>query len=350
MKRSSMLVKIPFFLKKYICLQLAIITFTIITSSCDRSIGGNVVGGGGREGEVVVVLNEEFKQTRAAEVVDEFLCDSYLLLPQHEPMFNLYFIPWAKFADPFTGFRNIIKADINSKHKEAKATMQQQDNRVVVNMTAPNVEAFADLFAKHAPKIIETLNMNERNVLLEYAKLNVHEKLYQHILDKHKVKLLVPQNYNIRIDTTNFVWLTLEAEKLSLGLILYHFDYTNQEQFKAEYLLNYRDSVLQKYIKGPLYPNKMSYMTTARQPVAPIVKELTYNNAYILEMKGLWKVTEDFMSGPFLSVAKADLEGRRIVIVEGYIYYPGENKRKFMRRFEPVVYNFDFLEKNLKHE
>lgn len=342
MSNQYILRKCYYWIKKS-SLVLMILFITIITS-CNRK-PGMIIGGGGREGEVVVVLNEEFKKGRAAEVIDEYLRDSYLLLPQHEPMFDIYYIPWAKFSDPFTGFRNIIKVDINPKYTESKAALQQYDRQVIVTMTAPNSEDFSDLFVKYAHQIVDALSMNEQRFMLEYAKHNVNKKLQQQILDNHQVNVLVPQNYTIHKDTTNFVWMSLEAEKLSLGLILYYFDYTDKNQFQSEYLLHHRDSVLRKYIKGPLYPKRMSHMTTMREPVAPFVKELNYNNNYMIEIKGLWRVTEDFMAGPFLSVAKPDLDGKRIVVLEGYVYYPGENKRKFMRRFEPIVYNFDFPKK-----
>ena len=316
------------------CILILATSCTEPTSSGSRS--------GGRESDVVVVLNREYHKAEPANIVDEYLCDSYLLLPQHEPMFKIYLIAWEDLSSTFSNFRNIIKIDINPKYSEPSAKMNQYDNQVIFNFNAPDPETFVELFQKHAQQVITALNESERKFAADYLKRAGDKNLQKHILNKHQVNLFVQKGFQIRKETDNFLWLSFETNKLSLGLILYYFDYTDVDMFKREYLLKYRDSVLEKHIKGPLYPDRMSYMTTMYDPVAPLYQEMNYKNSYMTEIKGLWRVTEDFMAGPFLSISKPDLDRKRIVTVEGYVYYPSENKRKFMRRFEGALYNFNF--------
>ncbi|MDD2564356.1 MAG: DUF4837 family protein [Salinivirgaceae bacterium] len=319
---------------------LLIASLLVINQSCSDQVG--ISSGGGREGEVVVVLNEMFEKGEAGKVIDQYLCDSYLLLPQHEPLFKLYVIPWNAFTNTFKGFRNIIKVDINPKYTESNAKMQQNKNQTVISLTAPNSDEFVTLFHKHSRQIVEALTLSEKQFALHQIKKGENKNLEVFIANKHDVNVVIPKGYEIRKDTTDFCWLSLETNELSLGYIIYHYPYTDKNTFTPEYLIHKRDSLLERYIKGPLYPTKMSYMQTMREPVAPLFKEFTIDNEYATELNGLWNITEDYMAGPFLSVTRLDKERNRVVTVEGYVYHPSEKKRKYMRWFNAMLSEFRF--------
>ena len=53
--------------------------------------------------------------------------------------------------------------------------------------------------------------------------------------------------------------------------------------------------------------------------------------------------------GPFLSTSRVDEERNRVVTVEGFVYYPSENKRKFMRWFEVITESVTFLRKRQRN-
>ena len=327
---------------------LCMATLLIINPSCSDNVG--ISSGGGREGEVVVVLNESFEKGEAGKVIDQYLCDSYLLLPQHEPLFKLYVIPWNAFTNTFKSFRNIVKVDINPKYKESNAKLQQNKNQTVIYLTAPNSDEFAKLFHKHSGQIVEALSLSEKQYALHQIKKGENKNLESFIANKHKVNVTIPKGYEIRKDTTDFCWLSLETNELSLGYLIYHYPYTDKNTFTPEYLIQKRDSILERHIKGPLYPNKISYMTTMREPVAPLFREFTVDNEYATELNGLWNITEDYMAGPFLSVTRLDKERNRIVTVEGYVYHPSENKRKHMRWFYAMLSEIKFPTKTLEKQ
>jgi hypothetical protein len=310
------------------------------TFSCSDNIG--ISGGGGREGEVVVVLNEDFQKGQAGEIVNQFLLDSYLLLPQHEPKFKLYVIPWNAFTNTFKGFRNIVRIDIDPKYTESNAKLQQNKSQTVINLSAPNSEAFVELFKKHGEQIVTALSLSEKLFAKEHIRKGVDKQLQKHLREKHNIEMNIPKGYQIRKDTSDFVYLSLETKELTLGIVIYYYPYTNPNVFSAGNLLSKRDSLLQRHVKGPLYPEKISYMTTLREPVAPLFRETKIENAYAAEIRGLWNITDDFMAGPFLSISRVDEERNRVVTVEGFVYYPSEKKRKYMRWFEVILEDVKF--------
>ncbi|MGI6479409.1 MAG: DUF4837 family protein [Salinivirgaceae bacterium] len=322
---------------------IASLLIILINQSCTDNIG--MASGGGREGEVVVVLNEEFQEGEAGKIIDQYLRGPYLILPQYEPLFKLYVISWYSFSETFKAYRNIVKVDIGSKYQESKALLQQNKNQTVVTLTAPTVHDFVELFEKHGTQIVNALSKSEREFAKRQIKKGDEVNLQKYLKNKHHVDMIIPQGYSIRKDTTDFVYLALETNELTLGIMIYYYPYIDKKAFTIDNLLSKRDSICKKHIKGPLYPEKMSYMTTSRDPFTPLLKESMIDNMYVAEIRGLWNVTDDFMGGPFLSTSRVDEERNRVVTVEGFVYYPSENKRKFMRWFEVITESVTFPKK-----
>ena len=59
-------------------------------------------------------------------------------------------------------------------------------------------------------------------------------------------------------------------------------------------------------------------------------------------MRGLWKVQNDFMGGPFVSLTVLDPSKKRVVTVEGNVYAPKNNKRNYIRQLEAMIYSLEF--------
>ena len=107
-------------------------------------------------------------------------------------------------------------------------------------------------------------------------------------------------------------------------------------------LLSKRDSICKNILRS-LYPEKCVYDNITRS-IYPLLESMI-DNMYVAEIRGLWNVTDDFMGGPFLSTSRVDEERNRVVTVEGFVYYPSENKRKFMRWFEVITESVTFPKK-----
>ena len=56
-------------------------------------------------------------------------------------------------------------------------------------------------------------------------------------------------------------------------------------------------------------------------------------------MRGLWRLINDYMGGPYISLAELDAAGQRVVVAFGYVYAPSKNKRNLLRQVEAMVYS-----------
>jgi hypothetical protein len=80
-------------------------------------------------------------------------------------------------------------------------------------------------------------------------------------------------------------------------------------------------------------------MTT--ETLIPIeTEQVNFGNKYAVETRGLWKLTNNTMGGPFLSYIFVDEELNRLYYIEGYVYSPGKDKRNSMKEIEAILTTF----------
>jgi len=65
-------------------------------------------------------------------------------------------------------------------------------------------------------------------------------------------------------------------------------------------------------------------------------------------MRGLWKVQNDFMGGPFVNVSFLDSVNNRIICMDAYVYRPNKDKRELLRELEAVMYTYTPVNKVAK--
>jgi len=68
-----------------------------------------------------------------------------------------------------------------------------------------------------------------------------------------------------------------------------------------------------------------------------------------MEIRGLWRVENAFMGGPFVSLSTVDETRNRVVTVEGFVYAPKADKRNLMRQVEAVVYSLQIMEEEMNN-
>ena len=86
-------------------------------------------------------------------------------------------------------------------------------------------------------------------------------------------------------------------------------------------------------------------MSTETEFVPPLVSYVPdFPAGYAVEMRGMWKVENDFMGGPFVSYTFADKRTGNLVTMEGYYYEPNQKKRNMVLQLEAILYSLKFVE------
>lgn len=295
----------------------------------------------GKAGELVIVISGKSWDDIPGKILRQTLAQPQQSLPQDEPLFDLISVPHEAFKDIFQTTRNIIQTRISPIVENPGVTFT--DNvwaypQATVQINARNNEEFETLFAENSDRIIAYFLKAERERMAENYR-NYHDIAVKNTLDqKYDILLNLPPGFQITSEAENFVWIRYETPEISQAVMVYWFPYTSDSTFTVSYLLDKRDSILRANVPGPI---QGSYMATERR-VEPLFQIIRHNKNYAADIRGLWRVQNDFMGGPFIMLAELDAYRQRVVVADGYVYAPSKNKRNFIRQVEAMVYSLAF--------
>lgn len=292
----------------------------------------------GRMSDVTIVMTDAYWNSKAGDTLSGMLQQVFPYLPQAEPMFSITRINPQAFTDLVKRSRTILQVIISPGIDKSKITVKEDvwaRPQLLVIIESGDEKSFLNMIEKHGNKILETLNKSERKRLMENNSKYEEKPLRAKVSIKHNVEVTFPNGFRLKTDTTNFTWASLESPETSQGVFVYAYPYTDTLQLQPENLIKMRDSLLRKFVPGPM---PKSFMRTEPM-VDPGFKEFYLDSIYTAEIRGLWSVKNDFMGGPFLSLTQIDIKNSRIVTVEGYVYAPRFDKRNYMRQIEAIVYS-----------
>ncbi len=315
----------------------------VILQSCSNDshvIHKNISG---RAGELVVVISKESWEGTTGKLLRETLAQSHIGLPQDEPIFDVIDVPHAAFKNIFKTTRNIIQTSISVNVKNEGITFVDDVwayPQATVQIKAKTAAKFEEIFNENSDKILSYFIAAEKERLtMNYKKF--HERGVFNVLDKNfGVTMKVPPGFAIADQKEDFIWYKYETPSISQGIVLYTFPYNSDSTFTINYLLDIRDKVLKNNVPGAI---KNSYMSTEKR-FYQTFNVLEHNGNYASEMRGLWRVENDFMGGPYVSLAELDATNQRVVVAFGYVYAPSKDKRNLLRQVEAMIYSLEMNE------
>jgi hypothetical protein len=329
-------------LKKIKTVYIAALLIAIIFSSCRDSMESLKPNITGKPGSVLIVINQNHWDTGIGDTFEKFMKAPQKGLPQPEPLFEVSRINVNSFKNNFRTHRNIIMTKIASDQKKPEIIIKRDvwaKQQFVVNILAPDVQSFNNLLVEKGERIVQLLNNAEKDRLIEtyikYQDGNISSKLQK----RHSLSLAVPKGYTYYQDTANFVWIKRRNNQdVRQAILVYYFEYTDTNTFTHEYLINKRDYFLKKFLPG-YHPG--TYMATQRLD-SVYFSEFANNGRYTAELRGRWTIVNDYMGGPFVSFTQLDEKRNRVVTVEGHVYAPNEDKQKFLREVEAILWTLQF--------
>lgn len=318
---------------------ILLITFAAF-ASCDD--GGTVMHKNitGKAGEVVVVMSNEAWDSEPGKVVRQTLAQEHLALPQDEPLFDLVKVPREGFKSIFKSTRNIIQARVSPNVDSSRVAFLDDVwayPQATVTIEAKTPEEFVEIFNEHKNRIMSYFVRAERERLaMNYGKY-YERGIYNVLNEDFGITMKVSPGFQIAEQKEDFIWLRYETPEISQGIVIYSFPYVSDSAFTQNYLMKVRDSVLRANVPGP---TEGSYMATERR-VDQVFNIREHNGNYASEMRGLWRLKNDFMGGPYVSLAVLDVENQRVIVGYGYVYAPNKDKRNYLRQIEAMLYSME---------
>ncbi len=322
------------------------ISLGLVNQGCNqKNTGGLLPSITGKSGEIVIVISPAYWDSAIGDTLRKIFTQPYPSLPQGEPLFTIAHIARTDFNYVFKTHRNLIFIDINKTIPvDSTQIIIKKDvwakGQLIFDCKAHSDTAMAKAISEQRDKIISLINAKERERIANIYRKLPAGKVINYLKKKFGIYMPVPSGYNLHIDTTNFAWISKEEPESSQGLIIYSYPYVDTNTFTLDYLIRKRNNFLKKYLPGPL---DGSWMTTEMR-FGLIFNEFSYHNRYFAEIRGLWRVENDFMGGPFISVTTLDKKRNLIITAEGYFYGPKFKKREYIRQLETIIYNLKVLD------
>ena len=323
---------------KRIVIQLFLtIFFTFVFQSCSDEpvLRQNITG---RANELVIVISDESWEGKPGELLRDMLAQPHVALPQSEPIFDLINVPRVGFKKIFRSTRNIIQTSISS-NVETPGVIFKDDvwayPQATVEINAKNAAQFEELFNENSGRIMSYfLTAEKKRLTMNYQKYA--EKLVLNSLNENLgVTMTVPPGFAIARQKKDFIWVRYETPEISQGIVVYTFPYISDSTFTENYLVAKNDSVLEINVPGS---TAGSYMAVEKQ-IDQVLKPFEHNKNYTVEMRGLWRLENDFMGGPYISLAELDASNQRVVVAFGYVFAPSKDKRNLLQQVEAMVYS-----------
>ena len=147
-----------------------------------------------------------------------------------------------------------------------------------------------------------------------------------------KLKLNFPSSYRIAKLDSNFIWIRRDISSGSLNLLICR----NLNDRQALIL---RDSISKAYIPGPIDGTfmKTDYEYIASSNVFESEEKL------IEETRGLWDVEKQFMGGPFINQKIKTKNKEEVVMLDAFLFAPGEAKRDYLFELEAIMRTFNII-------
>ena len=329
-------------LKTAALLLLAVFLFSCSeeskTSRKDRSVGGT--------SEILVVTQnpQQWDGTIGDTLRHFFLRDQYGL-PQPESHNKLAHINAEAFSDMFKKHKCIMEVEINPslEHAVAKTTEDfWAAPQRCVKISAPDIDSWVELFDKQKEIYQQWFDKVERERILTVFRPVKDEAIMDAIAKKFGFTLTIPQGFYVAKNTTDFMWLRKELERSSADIVIYQTPYRDTLQFETKALVSMRDLMMGQHIPGP---SEGSYMGTEMEFVPPVATTaVNFPAGYAKEMRGMWKVYNNYMGGPFVSYTFADNRTGQLVTIEGFYYEPNQKKRNALLQLESIAYSLKFVE------
>ena len=283
--------------------------------------------------EVVIVIDDPIWYGASGDSLRQSLSSEVPGISWSEPLFDVIQINSTAFSRIFKTHRNLLIVQMGQQSKvyfDAKTYAQNQWLCIVEYQT---IEDLPRLLGQYAPIMAYQIEQKEQE---RYTAILPPKRQSEVLRKGFNLHFGLPSEYKLVLDTNRFCWFEYNPPDKEIIKGVFVYEYPSSSSFNLNTILSARDSVLQKFVFGS---SEGSYMTTEHL-YPPYISTYTHNALEGLKVKGLWKMQNAFMGGTFVSHFLNDTINDRVLVIEGFLFNPGEDKRNSLQELEWLISDF----------
>jgi hypothetical protein len=289
----------------------------------------------GQPFELQVVMDKQLWQGRLGDSLRNYLAADMPGLPQKESMFRLSQIAPAGFGGWFVSPRNILRVNIckdSTRTHFGVVRNRYARPQLMGELTAPSIAEALQYISQHGEEICRLYIKEELLRMAVASKRAYNREQNNTVFKKFGAQLYIPTALSANKQGHHFLWMSGKQER-TLNVCIYTVPWKGDvSSMTTERFVQIRDSVMRRNIPGGR-PDQ--YMATDAQTV---LKDSLIDTPHQgITFRGLWQMENDAMGGPFVSTVTPDAKHGRIIIAEGFVFNPNQDKRKDIRQLEAVL-------------
>lgn len=315
--------------------------------------------------EVLVLMDKVHWEGEMGDTLRKYYTQDYEVIPQVEPIFNVYHREVNEFKDILVKYRNIlVVGDLKGTASTSRYIIEklgEENKQQMLTGEKPFYFERKNVFAK--PQTFRFITGSDKSSVIETIRksfqmvkqdLDVNEigiqksRIFAYgsnrlittkVKEKFGFDFKVPVDYVIALDTSKFMWFRQDTRDITNTILIYEVPYDPQTM-SGENLktlpIRMRNEIGKRFVQGP---SVTSYLDTELR-VPYLQQDRDFGNRYALETRGLWRMENDYMGGPFLNYTIYDEANNRMIMIDGFVYAPSKKKRKLMRNMEAILSTF----------
>jgi len=312
---------------------------TLALTSCNDT-PVSVTDSAGRANDILLVIENDLWESEVGDTLRQILAAPVDGLVREEPQFTINQIKPDAFKGRIMKNRNYLKVELSDKATGVNVTngLYANPQTGVIIRGENETELIEQILinSQQIKDVYKTGEIAEKHRLMKNTQINIDG-----IKERFGIDLIAPRSYRYAApNDKDFFWLRRDIREGTMDLMIYEVprNAIPQDSNVVASITRVRDSV--GSIKVPV--DKGEFITT--RDFSPYVNESSVNGNFAYETKGLWEVSGQFMSGPFLNYAIYNKKKNNWLIIEGYIFAPSAKQRNYLFELESILKSVKFLE------
>ncbi len=332
-------------MKRFRVYLISVMAVFWLTSCTDIVDNAEKASTGGVNEILVITDNIQTWRGEVGDSIRAVFTQDMGILPRSEPEFSLVNMqPNALHNELFKKHHNILV--ISTDSSKTKINMRHDLWAVpqcFIEIRTPDTQKFIKVFDSLKNSIFNEFVENERNrINRAYSSKFKNHRISGELKKHFGLDMDIPEGYILAKIKKNFAWIRKETRANSMNILVYTQPYKSIRQLEPHALVLARNKVSSIEIPGP---TENSYQIVADEDLEPVVKEVNFNGLYAQEMRGLWKVKNDFMGGGFISYSFVDENTQTLITLDGFAYAPKQKKAPIMRELEAMLWSCKLMPK-----
>ncbi len=318
-----------------------LVLILILTVSCKTGPSSTKISSLGAPGELLVVLDPAFMNTEVKQEIESFAETNMPCIPQTEPTFRMSLILLSELQNQFKRYRNILiikhsKSSIDSVNYIHDLWAKDQQ---VIKFSVSDEESFRKMFAEQKSRVYDCFYFGDIHTMAKKLIKVENVGFRKYLNNKYKLHIIIPDDYKLVRDTSDFSWFRLDNKEVIQNVLIKSFHLDSMQVMDKEKLMELCNQATKKYVPGPSNATFMTIEDRFPMQFNSVVRE----NRNVFELRGLWKVQGYFMGGPFINYFVQDVQNKRLIMIETFVYAPQkQNKAYYIRQMESILYTLKF--------